>query len=48
MIPSIQKAVEAGSVEQLILLRTNYPQVFENSMRYLKKKQREFVASSLK
>jgi hypothetical protein len=48
MIPAIQKAVDANSIEQLILLKAQYPQVFENSMRYLKKKQREFLAINLK
>jgi hypothetical protein len=48
MIPAIQRAVEANSVEQLILLRQHYPQIFENSLRYLKKRQREYVAGNLK
>lgn len=47
MIPAIKQAIAGGSLDKLKLLRLNYLYSFENSRRYLKKAEREFIQSNL-
>jgi hypothetical protein len=48
MIPAIKQVIADGSVEKLRMLRSMYLYSFENSLRYLKKSEREFIQNSLK
>ncbi|UNK20798.1 hypothetical protein MNQ98_12635 [Paenibacillus sp. N3/727] len=48
MIPAIKQAIMDGSVEKLRMLRSMYLYSFENSLRYLKKSEREFIQNNLK
>lgn len=48
MIPAIHKAYETQSVKQMQLLKTHYPSVFEGSIRYIKKKEREYIEANMK
>ncbi|MGW8923909.1 hypothetical protein [Paenibacillus lautus] len=48
MIPSIKQVIADGSVEKLRMLRSIYLYSFENSLRYLKKSEREFIQNNLK
>lgn len=48
MIPAIKQVIADGSVEKLRMLRSIYLYSFENSLRYLKKSEREFIQKSLK
>ncbi|AIQ19084.1 hypothetical protein H70357_22005 [Paenibacillus sp. FSL H7-0357] len=48
MIPAIKQVIAVGSVEKLRLLRSIYLYSFENSLRYLKKSEREFIQNNLK
>ncbi|KZS43953.1 hypothetical protein AWU65_28160 [Paenibacillus glucanolyticus] len=48
MIPAIKQVIAEGSVEKLRMLRSIYLYSFENSLRYLKKSEREFIQKSLK
>lgn len=47
-IPVIKEAIELGEVEKLIELRGRIPYSFENSLKYLKKAEREFIRNSLR
>lgn len=47
MIPAIKQAIAGSSLDKLKLLRQNYLYTFENSRRYLKKAEREFIQSNL-
>ncbi|MEK3660259.1 hypothetical protein NSQ29_11890 [Paenibacillus sp. FSL F4-0236] len=48
MIPAIKQTIMDGSVEKLRMLRSMYLYSFENSLRYLKKSEREFIQNNLK
>ncbi|EGG37966.1 conserved domain protein [Paenibacillus sp. HGF5] len=48
MIPAIKQVIADGSVEKLRMLRSIYLYSFENSLRYLKKSEREFIQHNLK
>lgn len=48
MIPAIKQAISDGSVEKLTMLRFMYLYSFENSLKYLKKAEREFIQNTLK
>lgn len=48
MIPAIKQVIADGSVEKLRMLRSIYLYSFENSLRYLKKSEREFIQNNLK
>ncbi|CAH1056828.1 hypothetical protein [Paenibacillus pseudetheri] len=48
MIPAIKQVIADGSVEKLRMLRSMYLYSFENSLRYLKKSEREFIQNNLK
>jgi hypothetical protein len=48
MIPAIKQAISDGSVEKLRMLRLIYLYSFENSLKYLKKAEREFIRNTLK
>ncbi|WP_262384871.1 nucleoside triphosphate pyrophosphohydrolase [Paenibacillus terrae] len=47
IIPSPKQAIAEGSLDKLKLLRLNYLYSFENSRRYLKKAEQEFIQSNL-
>ncbi|WP_341185333.1 hypothetical protein [Paenibacillus sp. FSL H7-0756] len=46
-IPAIKKAIAIGEVEKLIELRDRFPYSFENSLKQLKKAERDFIRKSL-
>ncbi|MBP1999663.1 hypothetical protein J2Z69_000682 [Paenibacillus shirakamiensis] len=48
MIPAMKQVIADGSVEKLRMLRSIYLYSFENSLRYLKKSEREFIQNNLK
>ncbi|KOR90155.1 hypothetical protein [Paenibacillus solani] len=48
MIPAIKQVIADGSVEKLRMLRSIYLYSFENSLRYLKKSEREFIQNNMK
>ncbi|OBZ14629.1 hypothetical protein A8L34_11955 [Bacillus sp. FJAT-27264] len=48
MIPAIKQVIADSSVEKLRMLRSMYLYSFENSLRYLKKSEREFIQNNLK
>lgn len=48
MLPAIKQVILDGSVEKLRMLRSMYLYSFENSLRYLKKSEREFIQNNLK
>lgn len=48
MIPAMKQVIVVGSVEKLRMLRSMYLYSFENSLRYLKKSEREFIQNNLK
>ncbi|GIP25796.1 hypothetical protein J23TS9_09260 [Paenibacillus sp. J23TS9] len=48
MIPAIKQVIADGSVEKLRMLRSMYLYSFENTLRYLKKSEREFIQNNLK
>lgn len=48
MIPAIKQVIADGSVEKLRMLRSMYLYSFKNSLRYLKKSEREFIQNNLK
>ncbi|MGG3506578.1 hypothetical protein ABES58_13990 [Paenibacillus lautus] len=48
MIPAVKQVIADGSVEKLRMLRSMYLYSFENSLRYLKKSEREFIQNNLK
>ncbi|BBH19379.1 hypothetical protein Back11_07240 [Paenibacillus baekrokdamisoli] len=48
MIPAMKQVIADGSVEKLRMLRSMYLYSFENSLRYLKKSEREFIQNNLK
>lgn len=48
LIPVIKQVIADGSVEKLRMLRSMYLYTFENSLRYLKKSEREFIQNNLK
>jgi hypothetical protein len=48
MIPAIKQVIADGSVEKLRMLRLIYLYSFENSLKYLKKAEREFIRNTLK
>ncbi|MFF2016084.1 hypothetical protein [Paenibacillus sp. NPDC058177] len=48
MIPAIKQVIAVGSVGKLRMLRSMYLYSFENSLRYLKKSEREFIQNNLK
>lgn len=48
MIPAIKQAITEGSIEKLTMLRNMYLYAFENSLKYLKKSEREFIQTNLK
>ncbi|CAM4454502.1 hypothetical protein PATY110618_17290 [Paenibacillus typhae] len=48
MIPAIKQVIADGSVEKLRMLRLMYLYSFENSLKYLKKAEREFIQNSLR
>lgn len=47
MIPALKKAIAEESIEKLILLKKTYYYTYEKSVRYLKKKEREYIATNL-
>lgn len=47
MIPALKKAIAEESIEKLILLKRTYFYTYEKSVRYLKKKEREYIATNL-
>ncbi|WP_312561477.1 hypothetical protein [Anaerospora sp.] len=47
MIPALKKAIAEESIEKLILLKRTYFYTYEKSVRYLKKKEREYIAINL-
>lgn len=47
MIPALKKAIAEESIEKLILLKKTYFYTYEKSVRYLKKKEREYIATNL-
>lgn len=47
-IPAIKEAIAVGEVEKLIELRGRFPYSFENSLKQLKKAERDFIRNSLK
>lgn len=48
LIPVIKQLISEDSVEKLKLLRSAYLYTFENSLKYLKKAEREYVDANLK
>jgi len=48
MLPAMRKFIAEGSIEKLQLLKTCYPDVFEGSIRYLKKVERKFIQDNIK
>lgn len=47
MIPALKKAIAEESIAKLILLKKTYFYTYEKSVRYLKKKEREYIATNL-
>jgi hypothetical protein len=47
MIPALKKAIAEEAIEKLILLKKTYYYTYEKSVRYLKKKEREYIATNL-
>ncbi|OMF99024.1 hypothetical protein BK146_10215 [Paenibacillus sp. FSL R7-0333] len=47
-IPAIKEAIALGKVEKLIELRGKFPYSFENSLKQLKKAEREYIRNSLR
>jgi len=47
MIPALKKAIAEESIEKLVLLKKTYFYTYEKSVRYLKKKEREYIATNL-
>lgn len=47
MIPALKKAIAEESIDKLILLKRTYFYTYEKSVRYLKKKEREYIATNL-
>ncbi|OMC69532.1 hypothetical protein BK121_12890 [Paenibacillus odorifer] len=43
LVPAIKEAIAMGEVEKLSKLRTKIPYSFENSLKHLKKAEREFI-----
>ncbi|MNJ02108.1 hypothetical protein D3C73_1619580 [compost metagenome] len=48
IIPAIKEAIREKAVDQLGLLRSTYLYSFENSLRFLTKKEREFIDAQVK
>jgi hypothetical protein len=48
VVPAIKEAITMGEVERLIELRAKFPYSFENSLKHLKKAEREFIRNSLR
>ncbi|ETT57074.1 hypothetical protein C173_32236 [Paenibacillus sp. FSL R7-277] len=46
-IPAIKEAIALGEVDKLIELRGRFPYFFENSLKQLKKAEREFIRNRL-
>lgn len=46
MIPALKKAIAEQSLEKLTLLKKTYFYTYGNSIRYLKKAEREFIANN--
>jgi uncharacterized membrane protein len=47
LIPVIKQLVAESSIEKLKLLRSKYLYTFENSLKYLKKAEREYIISNV-
>lgn len=47
MIPALKKAIAEESIEKLVLLKKTYFYTYEKSVRYLKKKEREYITTNL-
>lgn len=47
-IPAIKEAIALGEVGKLVELRGRFPYSFENSLKQLKKAEREFIRNSLR
>ncbi|THF82723.1 hypothetical protein [Cohnella fermenti] len=47
LIPAIKEAIAAGDKERLFSLREGYLYTFHNSLRYLKKAERQFITDHL-
>ncbi len=48
IVSAIKQVIADGSIEKLRMLRSMYLYSFENSLRYLKKSEREFIQNNLK
>lgn len=48
IVSAIKQVIADGSIEKLGMLRSMYLYSFENSLRYLKKSEREFIQNNLK
>lgn len=48
IVSAIKQVIADGSIEKLRILRSMYLYSFENSLRYLKKSEREFIQNNLK
>ncbi|NQX46121.1 hypothetical protein HQN87_12340 [Paenibacillus tritici] len=47
-VPAIKEAIAVGEVEKLLKLRAKFPYSFENSLKHLKKAEREIIRNSLR
>ena len=48
MIPAIQKAIAQESIETLTELKATYFYIFERSIKYLRKKEQEYINNHVK
>ena len=48
LIPAIKKAIEEEDIESLTLLKSTYFYIFVRSIRYLKKREQEYINTHLK
>ncbi len=48
MIPALKQAIAANDVKQLVQLKAQYLYAFSKSLRYLSKKENEYVAELVK